>query len=295
MTKKYYDAHRAEPEFSRAGFTLIEILVVIAIIALLAAILFPVFARARENARRTSCLSNMKQIGLGMLQYAQDYDERYYGATRASDALAAFPQGSGTVGSGIGWAGSIYSYVKNAQVYKCPDDTNLSSGANVPVSYAFNHYAAATTLAAHQYPALGILFTEISGSLVNVTDPLEAGSAIYSATDNGQILLWTDSTGKTRCCKTSSLSGDEVVYHTRGAGVLDKQKGRMDDSDEPGPQPTQPRHFDGANYAFMDGHAKWLRPESVRSFTYSYGLLPAGNDLGILAQEQTGAAYYSGQ
>ena len=61
----------------RRGFTLIELLVVIAIIAILAAILFPVFARARENARRSSCLSNMKQIGLGMMQYSQDNDERY--------------------------------------------------------------------------------------------------------------------------------------------------------------------------------------------------------------------------
>lgn len=64
---------------SKKGFTLIELLVVIAIIAILAAILFPVFARARENARRASCQSNLKQIGLGILQYAQDYDERYPG------------------------------------------------------------------------------------------------------------------------------------------------------------------------------------------------------------------------
>jgi prepilin-type N-terminal cleavage/methylation domain-containing protein len=61
----------------KTGFTLIELLVVIAIIAILAAILFPVFARARENARRSSCLSNMRQIGVGILQYNQDYDEYY--------------------------------------------------------------------------------------------------------------------------------------------------------------------------------------------------------------------------
>jgi prepilin-type N-terminal cleavage/methylation domain-containing protein len=68
--------HRAPDSSLRRGFTLIELLVVIAIIAILAAILFPVFARARENARRASCSSNMKQIGLGFLQYTQDYDER---------------------------------------------------------------------------------------------------------------------------------------------------------------------------------------------------------------------------
>lgn len=65
----------AHPPRSR-GFTLIEILVVVAVIALLAAILFPVFARARENARRAACQSNMKQLGLGLLQYTQDHDER---------------------------------------------------------------------------------------------------------------------------------------------------------------------------------------------------------------------------
>src|SRR5437763_14432141 len=81
-----------------SGFTLIELLVVIAIIAILAAILFPVFARARENARRASCQSNQKQLGLGFLQYAQDYDERL-----------PFHQN---------WAPQIYPYVKSTQIYK---------------------------------------------------------------------------------------------------------------------------------------------------------------------------------
>src|SRR5471030_86040 len=70
---------KATPECGRRGFTLIELLVVIAIIAILASILFPVFARARENARRASCMSNLKQLGLGYLQYAQDYDESFPG------------------------------------------------------------------------------------------------------------------------------------------------------------------------------------------------------------------------
>ena len=154
-----------------AGFTLIEILVVIAIIGILAAILFPAFARARENARRASCMSNMKQLGLGMLQYAQDYDERYYGATKASTPALLI-----SLLPGIGWAGAMYPYVMSAQVYKCPNDTNPGTGMNVPVSYAMNKYGADTTFAAHQYPSMGILFSEISGSSVNVVNHREAGS-----------------------------------------------------------------------------------------------------------------------
>lgn len=270
------------------GFTLIELLTVIAIIVLLAAILFPVFARARESARRVSCLSNMKQLGMGMLQYAQDYDEQYYGGTRVTSPSALIP-----LLAGVGWAGPIYPYVKSAQIYRCPDDANdESSGANVPVSYAFNHYAAATTLAAHQYPSLGILFSEISGTNINVQDAMETGSPTYSAMDDGHVLWWADNAGNASCCQFGA-----TIYHTRGAGVRGWGPGvtGFDDSAEPGPQPTQPRHFDGANYAFMDGHVKWLRPEAVRSFKYSYGPVPAGNGLGIEVQDQTGEAYYSGQ
>ena len=96
----------------RTGFTLIELLVVIAIIAILAAILFPVFARARENARRTSCLSNLKQLGLGTLQYTQDYDER----------LPAYRLGGGA----ISWPDMIYPYVKSEQLFTCPSATGDS-------------------------------------------------------------------------------------------------------------------------------------------------------------------------
>jgi prepilin-type N-terminal cleavage/methylation domain-containing protein/prepilin-type processing-associated H-X9-DG protein len=97
------------------GFTLIELLVVIAIIAILAAILFPVFARARENARRTSCQSNLKQIGLGILQYAQDYDEKY---------PIEVAGGTGAPGNPFGWADAIQPYVKSSQLFQCPSDTS---------------------------------------------------------------------------------------------------------------------------------------------------------------------------
>src|SRR4028118_772147 len=111
----------------RAGFTLIELLIVIAIIAILAAILFPVFARARANARKASCLSNEKQVGLGILQYTQDYDETYpTGMTEGFDS-------AGATRRGMGWAGQISPYVKSAQVFVCPDDQTPTA-----CSYGFN-------------------------------------------------------------------------------------------------------------------------------------------------------------
>ena len=142
---------------ARSGFTLIELLVVIAIIAILAAILFPVFARARENARRSSCQSNLKQIGLGIIQYAQDYDERMpmriWGAPASTD-LQEYNS----------WRRSIFPYVKSTQIFACPsnsstngtvggpnsrdsDPAKLTAGGSVagapvfPISYAINGWS----------------------------------------------------------------------------------------------------------------------------------------------------------
>ena len=116
---------------ARRAFTLMELLVVIAIIALLAAILFPVFSRARENARRSSCQSNLKQIGVGILQYTQDYDETmvrvYYpsSTTNASGTVgcrledASFGE-EATGNTNYKWMDAIYSYVKSEQLFVCP-------------------------------------------------------------------------------------------------------------------------------------------------------------------------------
>ena len=123
----------------RRGFTLIELLVVIAIIAILAAILFPVFAKAREKARQTSCLSNVKELSLAVLMYAQDYDERFPVHLVTSDWWTAH-------NCDFCWQDSIQPYVKNTQIEDCPS-SNLGTfhinsgrlaGQDVHISYAWN-------------------------------------------------------------------------------------------------------------------------------------------------------------
>lgn len=105
----------------QSAFTLIELLVVIAILAILAALLFPVFSRARENARRATCQSNLRQVGLGLLQYSQDYDEKiirpWFGKNRGSDATESYK-----------WMDAIYPYIKSEQVFNCPSDTFRNPG-----------------------------------------------------------------------------------------------------------------------------------------------------------------------
>lgn len=116
----------------RSGFTLIELLVVIAIIAILASILFPVFAQAREAARKASCTSNLKQQGIGITMYAQDFDE-------------TLPQGSRTMSDGTvwRWMHQTFPYVKNAEVYHCPSSTfywDASVFTGNAGSYGYNAY-----------------------------------------------------------------------------------------------------------------------------------------------------------
>ncbi len=139
------------------GFTLIELLVVIAIIAILAAILFPVFARARENARRASCQSNMKQMGLAFMQYAQDYDEKMVPANAYGPLL--METGINSAGGTSGgqylhlWEQLVFPYVKSVQVYNCPSEGTIAAftGAYTgSVHYGYNIYAAGNALASFE-------------------------------------------------------------------------------------------------------------------------------------------------
>ena len=156
------ESHRTESKHgsTRQGFTLIELLVVIAIIALLAAILFPVFSRARENARRSSCANNVKQIGVGFMQYVQDYDETM--PIRETTNI-------------MNWGQRLQPYVKSYQVFICPSKTgttnmrNGGSGTPVRAGYAvnprFTDWDTTRSLSGVNKPAQKVLVAETMGNI----------------------------------------------------------------------------------------------------------------------------------
>jgi prepilin-type N-terminal cleavage/methylation domain-containing protein/prepilin-type processing-associated H-X9-DG protein len=241
----------------RTGFTLIELLVVIAIIAILAAILFPVFAQAREKARQTSCLSNSKQIGLALLMYVEDYDEQFPSGRYN-------PYYPNAADYGKGWAGQAYPYTKNAQIFKCPDDaTGQVSGSGItlwPMSYVYNYNVAThPSLASLNAPAGTVVLAEVTGDQANVQAAGELPSSsvpIYSASGNGlTVLTAIDGTAMPAVAGAVQYdTGTMGGYHLTTAPYV--------------PYPTlfkneKGRHSDGSNFFLGDGHVKFFRPQAV--------------------------------
>ncbi len=243
---------------AKKAFTLIELLVVIAIIAILAAILFPVFARARENARRSSCQSNLKQIALGIKQYTQDYDEKFPYAACVNASTGSIGGGPADPNAPVGWAQSIQPYVKSTQLLQCPSDTlpqnpdpkggpNATLGLGGHSDYAINQELSNSNFA-----------TSISSPGTPKPDYTKGGINEAAVERSSVSILITEGIG--------SLSGSSAAYHFNGSqpgttmnqfspdqsGVGGLANGGLVNSSN-----IYNRHLNGTNFAFVDGHVKW--------------------------------------
>lgn len=237
------------------AFTLIELLVVIAIIAILAAILFPVFARARENARRASCMSNLKQMALGIMMYTQDNDEKFPCSAQLVSQLgitvSQLPN-NGDFGNQTGdlyWQQAIYPYTKSTQVAFCPSALSPSGGAQY-----YNYGANFEIMSVHDaiVSPLKPLGLSAINAPSNVYLVMDAGALVISPVPfNDQGITapswaywYLPGTGPGSAANLTAAS--QSSFST--AALNDFETGR---------------HFGGVNVAYADGHVKWLHSQDV--------------------------------
>ena len=219
----------------KRGFTLIELLVVIAIIAILAAILFPVFARARENARRASCSSNLKQIGLGLLQYTQDFDETMPGHNMQNGTL---------------WMDVIQPYVKSAQLFDCPSNTAnkyqpTTAGVARPAPGGLGSYGANVTGWNNQYPTPPFSIPDQpnpGGTFINIARFETPATTVMVGDIAGGFEL-------------GSSDGDNAV--SRGITGPIGQRTMLENGQ------MRDRHLETTNILYTDGHVKSLRLDAL--------------------------------
>jgi len=221
------------------AFTLIELLVVIAIIAILAAILFPVFARARESARRASCMSNLKQIALGIMQYTQDYDDTLPRRGKATE-----------VGASIGWADSLQPYLKSTQVFQCPSEVNPPNADPSQAGYTdywYNGELNTKSLAILAFPSQTVMNGD---GQTGIQSGFETGNARYDYDGCSETKLdgtYVDSAGCSSSTTPAPIKWEDITDYQSPLG----------------------RHLDGANYSFADGHVKWLKANGANNETSS--------------------------
>ncbi len=226
------------------GFTLIELLVVIAIIAILASILFPVFARARENARRSSCASNLKQIGLATMQYVQDYDGKYFwrcygdathpNAPVTVDDCRTYWGPNGVTGPTSGF---LQPYVKNTQIFTCPSGNATTA---YPSGYAYNLVAGVPS--GYGLTMLTESNVERASEMIAFYDTTWALQGYPTAANSWDTGLWNSN-----FCRKPSTNYENCTAEDKHYG----------------------RHLDGANASYMDGHVKWQKV----SYFYNGGQL----------------------
>jgi len=222
----------------RSGFTLIELLVVIAIIAILAAILFPVFAQAREQARKTSCLSNIKQLGLAFAMYTTDWDGKYpsvYDDTGPRRII---------------WAEKIHPYIKNTGIFVCPNDPKVTVALPDLQGTRYNM----NMWGGWSWPegTYGDDYPKSESGL-----PHAAETALLFESSNAWWCHWLVLPWYTYCSDTLTWGGNGTCSYQDAGQNRKMLVGLLGET-------IFPRHGNGCNVAFGDGHAKFRSIESMR-------------------------------
>lgn len=304
---------------TRKGFTLIELLVVIAIIAILAAILFPVFAQAREKARSAQCISNQKQIGTGIMMYTQDYDEHY--------PQAYWYKNDAGDGAGyVQWSGSIFPYIKNAQVFVCPSHR---SGGMIPTNPHDPSYG--TTQNGLDSQAPRISYTANAALLPRKRRTIDPANVISQAAldQTASTIMIAEMTDVEACINDTSnqtSTGFKNKSHRSTNAFMADASGTAWKGQDFGQFPpnlnavyavtpqvaeaamaacrapgysgglahityvSPDRHSGGTDYIFADGHAKWMKLAATldpNNFLWGKRVYTAG---GIPVLDQNGNA-----